>query len=489
MVFGNNTEVESRKKDGLENWQVGPTTEDSEKRIFRGDSYSSIALSHFSRSSRGDGTASGSGSGTHSRNSSFDLDLFDVSENTAKEDADLFSFLDQEFERMALRGNTRSGTPSSDKENLHPHDGSQYKSLSTKEQDNRTHKKLTTNHFQNSTTYNIPERVSYKESLGKENQFCQTRGDMNRAFYSSRKGNEGCYAKSPALGDVYKPHAVGVSASSIQRYSEEDMARYRDKLLNLVGYYKKNFNNGFGLIPIINSFTAKHKFLDNMVQLNETPHARTFQSLDFNKLSLTDVDFLRGLNYNNGLKRKDFSSKLKVRPGMKTVLYEVEFVKKGRWGLFQGVDFVVETGESLFNLLNTEVILEMDGGVDLAILRTVEYMPLISGIQEVPFMPVLRRPTHYDRIKYETKEQDELIVLRFCRELLKYPEFMHYNMYVTDVEFQIDRKKLIIYGEFVTRVKFNKYVKQVCEHCKHVFRGKNIKPRVFIQNKFVSAQY
>ena len=285
----------------------------------------------------------------------------------------------------------------------------------------------------------------------------------------------------------------GIGALPDMRTRNEIISMYRKKLVSLVNYYKKNCNNGYGLIPIINSFTARHKFQQQQLQFapngvdmdsNQILALLHLQN-DYPDLNLTDynLDFLRGLNKQ---RKKDFCSKVQVKDGMKTVLFEVEFVKKKRWGLFQGVDFLVETGEKLANLIDKEIILEMDGGIDLAVLRTIEYMPLVPGIQEVPFMPALRRPTHFDLMKYESKEADEKLVIRFCRELLKYPEFLHYNMNVTDVEFQIDRKKLIVYGEFVTKVKFNKYVKQVYEHCKHVFKRRNIKPRIFIQNKFIN---
>jgi len=105
----------------------------------------------------------------------------------------------------------------------------------------------------------------------------------------------------------------------------------RRRLLALVEYYKFSMNNGFGLIPIINTFTAKHKYV-------------------------------------SGNKKRDFCPPI-PDSCENTVLYEVEFVKTERWALFQGVDVLAETGESLHHCLDQQIILEMDGGIDLATLR------------------------------------------------------------------------------------------------------------------------
>jgi len=58
-------------------------------------------------------------------------------------------------------------------------------------------------------------------------------------------------------------------------------------------------------------------------------------------------------------------------------------------------------------------------------------------------------------------------------------------MNVVNAELQIDRKKLIVFAEFVHKIQFNDYVKTLYEYCKNYFRG--TKPRIFIQNKFVPS--
>jgi len=58
-------------------------------------------------------------------------------------------------------------------------------------------------------------------------------------------------------------------------------------------------------------------------------------------------------------------------------------------------------------------------------------------------------------------------------------------MKVVNVELQIDRKKLIVFAEFVEKVQFNNYVKTIYDYCKDYFKVHCIKPRIFIQNKFV----
>lgn len=299
-----------------------------------------------------------------------------------------------------------------------------------------------------------PKRVEIKEFEEKENQ--------------SHYGNQSC------------------SRSDILSYSSQDKAYYKEKLLSLVAYYKNNpaVNNGYGLVPVINSFTAKHKY--NFQNRSYSSGKTTPESEDtFHELlRMLNTPVTAGMGLQ--LTKKDFRSKVEVRDGMRTVLYKVE-LKNGRLGVFQGIDRFIENKQLIEYSLNQFVVFEMDGGYDMGVLREVEDFPLIAGVQEVPFMPLLRTPTYYDYLHYSSKEKEESLILNYCRDLLEYQEFSHYNMKVTDVEVQIDRKKIIIFATFKQKVKFNKYVKQVYEYCKFIFKKSNYnaKPRVFIQNKFV----
>lgn len=74
-------------------------------------------------------------------------------------------------------------------------------------------------------------------------------------------------------------------------------------------------------------------------------------------------------------KSKDFCPKLHL--SHESVLIEVLFTRSKRRALFQAVNVLVENQEPLKLALNKLVIMEMDGGIDGAILNSITPLPLV----------------------------------------------------------------------------------------------------------------
>ena len=74
-------------------------------------------------------------------------------------------------------------------------------------------------------------------------------------------------------------------------------------------------------------------------------------------------------------KSKDFCPKLHL--SNESVLIEVYFPRNERFALFQAVDVLTETGIPLATAVDKLVIMEMDGGIDAAYLRSITPLPLV----------------------------------------------------------------------------------------------------------------
>ena len=168
------------------------------------------------------------------------------------------------------------------------------------------------------------------------------KGSYNKECFNPYKGGNWRYGMNSAeMKPCHNPQEGNYDFNFCAQQEPEAEHEYeRRKLQSLISYYKFSLNGGFGLIPIINSFTAQHKYL-------------------------------------NGSKKRDFCPQIPKNLD-NTVLYEVEFVEAKRWAIFQGVDVLKENGESLHSCLNEQIILEMDGGIDLAVLRVSSHILRLS---------------------------------------------------------------------------------------------------------------
>lgn len=123
-----------------------------------------------------------------------------------------------------------------------------------------------------------------------------------------------------------------------QEASNED-AFHREVLQAFLNDYKTKYNDGFGLVKITNSFTAPELFKGNSDDSDRRFRKKT---------------------------RLDFAPKFGNAGN--NILYELLFPLSGRVALHQGVD-QLESGEHVENVLHQFVIISMDGGHDMAILK------------------------------------------------------------------------------------------------------------------------
>jgi len=120
------------------------------------------------------------------------------------------------------------------------------------------------------------------------------------------------------------------------------------------------------------------------------------------------------------------------------VLYLIEFKNK-RVGLYQGNELL---GASLLNAAaGKRVLLKMDGGEDMGILKWTKPWVLTGGFPEVPFMPVTRYATRMDICLQEKRTEESEKLLVFCKSLLSRHPFNNLNkkfgFRITDVELQV----------------------------------------------------
>ena len=115
---------------------------------------------------------------------------------------------------------------------------------------------------------------------------------------------------------------------------------------------------------------------------------------------------------------------------------------------------------------------------------------LCPDFPEIPFMPVRRLANHIDKAKLRSKDVDEREALRLCNRLLA-DKYRHLNMNIKWVEFQVDRKKLLIFAEFREYVTFSNYVKEVCFLVKNYLKKRHntrYPLRIYIQRKLVQPE-
>ena len=74
-------------------------------------------------------------------------------------------------------------------------------------------------------------------------------------------------------------------------------------------------------------------------------------------------------------KSKDFCPKLHL--SNESVLIEVYFPNTERCALFQAVDVMTDTGIPLVKAVDKLIVMEMDGGIDAAVLKSVTPIPLV----------------------------------------------------------------------------------------------------------------
>lgn len=102
-------------------------------------------------------------------------------------------------------------------------------------------------------------------------------------------------------------------------------------------------------------------------------------------------------------------------------------------------------------------------------------------------MPVKRLANHIDKAKLRSKVVDEKEAFRLCSRLLV-DKYRNLNMTIKWVEFQVDRKKLLIFAEFREYVTFSNYVKEVCFLVKNYLKKKHntrYPLRIYIQRKLM----
>jgi hypothetical protein len=198
----------------------------------------------------------------------------------------------------------------------------------------------------------------------------------------------------------------------------------RALLMARLAALKKACNQGFGVVPITNSFTVR----------------------------LAPI---------YSASRRQCEAPL-PGPGAKLVLIQVGF-PAGRQSLFQACA-LADSGERVQDLVHCgqHVLLFMDNGLDCATVRGVEPLPaLVPLLPEVPFTRVVRRLTPAETHSLADKAKDEAKMLTIISGMLFRRQGLGLGMRVVETEFQFDRRKLTLFVEMTRRLGFAEFVKAI----------------------------
>lgn len=169
------------------------------------------------------------------------------------------------------------------------------------------------------------------------------------------------------------------------------------------------------------------------------------------------------------------------------IIMQLEF-KNRRQGIFISKD-VDEAGIYMSAHVDRLVMIRTDEGEDAGYLRAFEYLPQFSPQRYVadryimpncPVIQIMRDASEIDQKAFELKAADELML--FAEAVRVRKELGLKTMILTGVEFQFDRRKVIVFADMQMKTDFNRLVQIIRAICE---RALSCYPRVFIQRRMV----
>ncbi len=144
------------------------------------------------------------------------------------------------------------------------------------------------------------------------------------------------------------------------------------------------------------------------------------------------------------------------------------------------------------------LVIEMDGGEDLCEVLSATPFKLTPGFPEAPYTPVKRIATAADRRLRVQREEQERAIMAKCKALLdpssnkgaagkesRSPSSLRHLqgvMKIVNAELQLDGTRLLLFAELKYKSDWNALCKRMFDYCLKSFR---VRPRVWIQRKLV----
>jgi len=207
-------------------------------------------------------------------------------------------------------------------------------------------------------------------------------------------------------------------------------------------HVKKYFNDGFGIPPVFDAFTAPKK-----------PNPRPSPPLPDCNASI--------------------------------VLCTATHHGGDRVSLFQAKDIIVGSGECISTAFAAgralEVVISIENGEDCCIIVGVLPIKLTPLYPEAPLVGVVRRVTTNDRRQLQDRRAQESRILRECKLMVRRGDVgskIKEVMTVQDVELQLDGSRLIVFIKCKEKVNWNRFSTKIWQHVKARFK---LQTRVWFQ--------